>query len=124
MFESTVAYNRLQSLQRLRSHTTRQHRPIYVYRPGYPPGQRNWMQVTVSELVPGDVVSCKHYTIPRGRNKRSHQQEQQLNTIPADILVLSGDAVVDEALLTGESIPKYNLAHHRRCNHSHLDMFF
>ncbi len=106
MFESTVAYNRLHSLQRLRSHTTRQQMPIYVYRPGYPPGRNGWMQVLVSELVPGDIVSCRHYTIQRGRNTRSHQQEQHLNRIPADILVLSGDAVVDEALLTGESIPQ------------------
>lgn len=106
MFESTVAYNRLQSLQRLRSHTDSQQRPIFVYRPGYPPGQSGWTQVLVSELVPGDIVSCKHYTISRERNRRSHQQEQQLNRIPADILVLAGDAVVDEALLTGESIPQ------------------
>jgi cation-transporting ATPase 13A1 len=105
MFESTVAYNRLQSLQRLRSHTAGQQRSIFCYRPAYPPGQNGWTQISVSELVPGDIVSCKHYSISQ-RSKRSHQKEQQLNRIPADILVLAGDAVVDEALLTGESIPQ------------------
>jgi cation-transporting ATPase 13A1 len=105
MFESTVAYNRLQSLQRLRSHTISQERSIFAYRPAYPPGQNGWTQVLIAELVPGDIVSCKRYTISQ-RSRRSHQQEQQLNRIPADILVLAGDAVVDEALLTGESIPQ------------------
>lgn len=65
------------------------------------------MKLLASELVPGDIVSCKQYAPPRSRgNNVSHQQEQQFNRIPADILVVAGDAVVDEALLTGESIPQ------------------
>jgi cation-transporting ATPase 13A1 len=108
LFESTVAYNRLQSLQRLRSHTDLTPRHMYAYRPAFPPGKAGWVQVLVSELVPGDVVSCKPYTPTRVNNRNQHQQPKAavMNRIPADILVLQGDAVVDEALLTGESIPQ------------------
>ena len=110
LFESTVAYNRLQSLQRLRSHTDLTPRHIYAYRPAYPPGKAGWVKVLVSELVPGDVVSCKPYT-PTRANQHRHQQPKAavMNRIPADILVLQGDAVVDEALLTGESIPQLKM---------------
>lgn len=108
MFESTVAYNRLQSLQRLRSHTdTHQQRLIWVFRPSYPPGMSDWIKISVGEIVPGDVVSCKQAT---GTATSGRETEQQLNRVPADILVLSGDAVVDEALLTGESVPQLKVA--------------
>jgi cation-transporting ATPase 13A1 len=111
MFESTVAYNRLQSLQRLRSHTLSHQRPIWAYRPSYPPGNTAWMQISVAEIVPGDIVSSKQVTPSMGRQDSfSQQQQQQLNRIPADILILSGDAVVDEALLTGESVPQLKVA--------------
>ncbi|KAG7346895.1 phospholipid-translocating P-type ATPase, flippase [Nitzschia inconspicua] len=111
MFESTVAYNRLKSLERLRSHTIHTPKLIWVYRPSYPPGKHGWIQVSVAELVPGDVVSCRQINLMRKRNhehseSRLAQKQQQLNRVPADILILNGDAVVDESLLTGESIPQ------------------
>lgn len=107
MFESTVAYNRLQALQRLRSHTdNHQNRPIWVYRPSYPPGMNDWIKISVAEIVPGDVVSCRRVTATRA----NQETEQRLNRVPADILILGGDAVVDEALLTGESIPQLKVA--------------
>jgi manganese-transporting P-type ATPase len=110
LFESTVAYNRLKSLERLRSHTIHTPTLIWAYRPTYPPGINGWVQISVVELVPGDVVSCKHVNlvVPRRRHHESNlpHKQQQLNRIPADILILSGDAVVDESLLTGESIPQ------------------
>lgn len=43
-----------------------------------------------SSLVPGDVVNLV---------------EPQLSTLPADMFLLSGDAIVNESMLTGESVP-------------------
>eukprot|EP00934_Nitzschia_sp_Nitz4_P002395 Nitzschia sp. Nitz4//scaffold23_size168460//129375//133401//NITZ4_002242-RA/size168460-augustus-gene-0.49-mRNA-1//1//CDS//3329543704//2390//frame0 len=106
LFESTVAYQRLMSLQRIRSHTIRHDRHIFVYRPSFPLGTAAWTQILVSELVPGDIVSCRVLGQQRGQRNLSQQQLKLWNRIPADILILDGDAVVDEAMLTGESIPQ------------------
>lgn len=43
-----------------------------------------------TELVPGDIVNLS---------------TSNYNTIPADIFLLSGDAIVNESMLTGESVP-------------------
>jgi cation-transporting ATPase 13A2 len=42
------------------------------------------------DLVPGDVLNLSTSTI---------------TTLPADIYLLSGDAIVNESMLTGESVP-------------------
>ena len=42
------------------------------------------------DLVPGDVVSL---------------QDSDLSIFPADMFLLSGDAIVNESMLTGESVP-------------------
>lgn len=112
MFESTVAFNRLKSLERLRSYTVHSRKQIWVYRPAYPPfGKNDWVQISVSELVPGDVVSCKQITLRSSkRNSSLAQKQHQLNQIPADILILNGDAVVDESQITGESVPQLKVA--------------
>jgi cation-transporting ATPase 13A1 len=110
MFESTVAYNRLKSLERIRSHTLNGHeKMVWAYRPAYPPGENGWVKISTSEFVPGDIVSCKEAMGRTGR-KMTAQQKQQLNRVPADILILSGDVVVDESLLTGESVPQLKTA--------------
>ncbi len=41
-------------------------------------------------LIPGDIVSIS---------------QPALSTFPADMLLLSGDAIVNESMLTGESVP-------------------
>jgi cation-transporting ATPase 13A2 len=43
-----------------------------------------------STLVPGDLVDIS---------------EASLHTFPADFVLLSGDAIVNESMLTGESVP-------------------
>ncbi len=43
-----------------------------------------------AELVPGDIVNLN---------------EPPLATLPADMFLLSGDAIVNESMLTGESVP-------------------
>jgi len=112
MFESTVAFSRLKSLERLRSYTVHSQRQIWVYRPTYPPlGNNGWVQISVAEIVPGDVVSCKQITLrSSNRNSNLAQKQHQLNQIPADILILNGDAVVDESQITGESVPQLKAA--------------
>lgn len=46
--------------------------------------------VSSEDLVPGDVVNI---------------MEESLTLFPADMLLLSGDAIVNESMLTGESVP-------------------
>ena len=112
MFESTVAFNRLKSLERLRSYTGHSRKHIWVYRPTYPPlGRNDWTQISVAEIVPGDIVSCKQVTLrSSNRNSNLAQKQHQMNQIPADILILNGDTVVDESQITGESVPQLKIA--------------
>jgi len=43
-----------------------------------------------ADLVPGDVINLS---------------SSQLSMVPADLFLLSGDAIVNESMLTGESVP-------------------
>jgi cation-transporting ATPase 13A1 len=92
MFESTVAYNRLSGLQRLHQAGHKGTQRIWVRRCD------QWMTLQTRELVPGDLVNL---TSAGGRDN---------NQVPADILILAGTAVADEALLTGESVPQLKQA--------------
>lgn len=85
MFECTVAYNRLKGLERLRG-TLKHAFHLSCFRHGL------WFMLRTDELLPGDIVSLTAKTTEI--------------SVPADVLILSGTAVVDEALLTGESIPQ------------------
>ena len=47
------------------------------------------------EIYPGDVV-----LIERDKDKDKNKKKQ---TVPCDLLIISGSAVVNESILTGES---------------------
>jgi predicted P-type ATPase len=118
VFESTVAYNRLVGLQRLHragsGQDDNQQNRVWVRRGcgissssstnsssscSSIPNNFAWLQIPTRELLPGDWICLqanKDSTLPRA--------------VPADILLLSGSAVCDEALLTGESIPQLKQA--------------
>lgn len=49
-----------------------------------------WVERDSTELVPGDVVNLS---------------DSQFSTLPADFFLLVGDAIVNESMLTGESVP-------------------
>lgn len=49
-----------------------------------------WSMVESSELVPGDVYDAA---------------DANLSVLPADSVLLTGDAIVNESMLTGESVP-------------------
>lgn len=57
---------------------------IRVLRSGF------WRSISSAELVPGDVFEIS---------------DPSLSQVPCDCLLLSGDAIVNESMLTGESVP-------------------
>ncbi|TDH65753.1 hypothetical protein CCR75_006141 [Bremia lactucae] len=88
MFEGVTVMSRLKNLQTLRG-MGNQAREIYAYR------NKTWKQVPSDVLVPGDMISIKRET------EGDHD-----NMVPCDCLLLDGTAVVNEATLTGESVPQ------------------
>lgn len=85
VFEATVVFGRLRSLRELRG-MRNPSLTVNVFR------NKKWTQTTSLDLLPGDIVSI-------GRGKDASQ------VVPCDLLILSGNAVVNEAMLTGESVP-------------------
>lgn len=85
MFEATVVSGRLRSLRELRGMRNPSLK-IYAYR------SKKWVITSSLDLLPGDIIS-----IARGADP-SH-------VVPCDLLILAGSAVVNEAMLTGESVP-------------------
>ena len=96
LFESTVAYNRRKSLERLRG-TLKNPYKVWVYR------HNRWMAIRTDEILPGDIVSLV------ANNAHSGYMGDENIHVPADMVLLQGSAVVDEALLTGESVPQLKI---------------
>ncbi|RKP02778.1 hypothetical protein CXG81DRAFT_24566 [Caulochytrium protostelioides] len=85
MFESTVVFQRLKNLQDFRNMSIKPYR-IDVYR------DERWVQLMTDELLPGDLVALT----------RSKEDAP----IPCDLLLVGGTAIVNEAMLSGESTPQ------------------
>eukprot|EP00534_Pseudo-nitzschia_fraudulenta_P012894 CAMPEP_0201223372 /NCGR_PEP_ID=MMETSP0851-20130426/193078_1 /ASSEMBLY_ACC=CAM_ASM_000631 /TAXON_ID=183588 /ORGANISM="Pseudo-nitzschia fraudulenta, Strain WWA7" /LENGTH=1522 /DNA_ID=CAMNT_0047513131 /DNA_START=482 /DNA_END=5050 /DNA_ORIENTATION=+ len=110
-FEGTVVFSRIKSLSALRG-MGNQARSIWVYR------LRNWVSIETTELLPGDIMSLTR-TKPHfatgdknapgaGKKKIMSRkvEDEGGDVIPADLLLLHGSTVVNEASLTGESVPQ------------------
>lgn len=93
MFESTMAKSRLKTLMELRRVRV-DSQTIMVHRGG------KWVKLQGTELLPGDVVSIGRSSGPTGEDK----------SVPADMLLLAGSAIVNEAILTGESTPQWKVS--------------
>lgn len=89
-FECTVVMQRLRNLKELRTLSTPK-QTIQVYREG------KWANLPGDGLLPGDMISIGR---PTGDDSAEH-------VVPADCLLLSGTAIVEEAVLTGESTPQW-----------------
>jgi cation-transporting ATPase 13A1 len=85
VFESTVVMQRLQSMKEMRSMSMKPYN-IMVHRLG------KWITVTTEDLLPGDLVSIT-------------RQKDEGNAIPCDLVLVDGTAIVNEAMLSGESTP-------------------
>lgn len=83
-FESTVVWQRQRTLNEFRGMSIKPY-PIYVHRSG------RWNEVQSDQLLPGDLVSV-------GRTKED-------SGVACDMILISGTAIVNEAMLSGESTP-------------------
>jgi len=84
VFESTVVWQRQRTLKEFRGMTIKPYE-VYVYR------ENRWTEVLSDALLPGDLVSV-------GRTKED-------SGVACDMLLVEGSAIVNEAMLSGESTP-------------------
>ncbi|KAK9453271.1 hypothetical protein V1511DRAFT_89513 [Dipodascopsis uninucleata] len=83
-FESTVVYQRQKTMIEFRGMGI-QPFDIYVYR------KDKWTEIKTDELLPGDLVSVVRTKDDSG--------------LPCDLILINGGAIVNEAMLSGESTP-------------------
>ncbi|GAB1731658.1 hypothetical protein NU195Hw_g4144t1 [Hortaea werneckii] len=84
VFESTVVWQRQRTLKEFRGMSIKPY-DVYVYREG------KWTEILSDALLPGDLVSV-------GRTKED-------SGVACDMLLVEGSAIVNEAMLSGESTP-------------------
>lgn len=64
-----------------------------------------WVKLPGTDLLPGDIVSIGRSSGLNGEDK----------SVPADMLILAGTAIVNEAILTGESTPQWKVVLFSSC---------
>ena len=110
-FEGIQAMNRWRGVKRLREEVGggdgTEGGGVDCYRDG------RWAPVRPSRIVAGDIVALPPPPSSRGRIGggrsavvRGLHDHGRGSTVPADLLLLGGRAVVNEAMLTGESVPQ------------------
>ncbi|ACI64716.1 predicted protein [Thalassiosira pseudonana CCMP1335] len=109
-FEATVVFSRIKSLSALRGMGNRA-RMVNVFRKG------EWGKVWTTDLLPGDILSLTRCVPPKKK-----ESENDGDVVPADILLLRGSTVVNEASLTGESVPQMKEGISELVEGEHLDM--
>lgn len=101
-FEGMLCKQRQASLQQLRD-MKKASSVMMVYR------NNVWEGISSEQLLPGDVVSVTTAKAMRPGGMRAsaqkHAQDED-DVLPCDILLLQGNCVVNEAILTGESVPQ------------------
>ncbi|KAK2754695.1 hypothetical protein FQN54_006828 [Arachnomyces sp. PD_36] len=84
VFESTVVWQRQRTLNEFRGMSIKPY-DVYVHR------ENKWIQITSDKLLPGDLVSV--------------DRTKEDSGVACDILLVEGSAIVNEAMLSGESTP-------------------
>ncbi|EGD97820.1 cation-transporting ATPase [Trichophyton tonsurans CBS 112818] len=84
VFESTVVWQRQRTLTEFRGMSIKPY-DVWVFR------DNKWVEVSSEKLLPGDLVSINRTKDDSG--------------VPCDILLVWGSAIVNEAMLSGESTP-------------------
>ena len=84
VFESTVVWQRQRTLKEFRGMSIKPY-DVYVFR------ENKWCEILSDSLLPGDLVSV-------GRTKED-------SGVACDMVLVEGSAIVNEAMLSGESTP-------------------
>lgn len=84
VFESTVVWQRQRTLTEFRGMSIKPY-DVWAYR------EKKWVEVRSDSLLPGDLISA-------GRTKED-------SGVACDMLLVEGSAIVNEAMLSGESTP-------------------
>ena len=112
-FEGMLCKQRLDGLLMLRN-MRRPSIPIQVYRGG------GWKLMSSEGLVPGDIIALTTYKFEtdeqlqkqqlgnydEGDGTRDESKHRDDIVLPCDALLVRGSCVVNEAMLTGESVPQ------------------
>ncbi|KAI1488546.1 cation pump, Ca2+ pump [Biscogniauxia mediterranea] len=99
-FESTVVWQRQRTLNEFRGMSIKPY-DVWVYRLG------KWTEIQSDQLLPGDLVSV-------GRTKED-------SGVACDMLLVEGTAIVNEAMLSGESTPLLKDSIQLRPGDAHID---
>lgn len=103
MFEASTVFQRLKSMATLRGMSTKSFN-VFVYRCG------KWEDRPIEELLPGDLISLhtkaeeQKQVAPLADGEKPPEKKETL--VPCDCLIIDGSAIVNEATLTGESVPQ------------------
>jgi magnesium-transporting ATPase (P-type) len=99
-FEGVLCQQRVQSLQMLRA-VRRDAIPIHTFRGG------RWEVISSYDIVPGDVISLTSSSSAAAKGRSSGGSGSNGGLVmPCDALIIRGSCVVNEAMLTGESVPQ------------------
>ncbi|DBA04361.1 TPA: hypothetical protein N0F65_002123 [Lagenidium giganteum] len=90
-FECTVVKQRQRNMETM-NQMRRVPQSCFVYR------QNKWSQIQSDDLVPGDLVSIGHKALQLAMGDNEV-------LVPCDLLLIRGNCVVNESMLTGESVP-------------------
>uniref|UniRef100_A0A0N5AJ36 Cation-transporting ATPase n=1 Tax=Syphacia muris TaxID=451379 RepID=A0A0N5AJ36_9BILA len=93
-FEATLVKQQLKNMSEIRNMGNKPY-PVYAYR------QKRWNRVSSDELLPGDLISVVFY-----KSSCFKGRSQDGRCVPCDLLLLRGQCIVDESMLTGESVPQ------------------
>jgi len=98
MMEAMTAFQRTRTLKTLKGLAPMPY-DLPVYREG------KWINCKTTHLLPGDLISLSVVTHATGAGDTANRKSGT-DAVPCDCLILHGSAVVNEATLTGESVPQ------------------